>query len=347
MKAAVLTGIKQIEIVDVPEPAPPSDLEVLLQVNMVGVCGSDVHYFTEGKIGTQNVTFPYRIGHEFSGTVLETGRAVTSLNPGDRVAVDPAVACGACDQCLAGRENTCRNINFLGCPDELAGCLCERIVMPESCCILLPQELSLGEGALVEPLSVGMYAVEHLSGIKPGQAVGILGCGPIGLSVLLPLAHKIGIKKIFATDRIDSRHQVAGKHGACWTGNPDNEDVTGTILEHEPNGLDMVFDCCGKQEALDQAVEMLKPGGKLVIIGIPETPRISFAMDRIRKKELCIQNVRRQNDFVKPAIDFIAAGNDVSFMITHTFPLEKSGEAFTLVSDYGDGVIKAMVQIDI
>ena len=345
MKAAVLTGIKKIEIVDVPEPASPAEGEVLLQVNMVGVCGSDVHYYAEGRIGTQKVEYPYRIGHEFSGTIIETGSGVSNLKPGDRVAVDPAVSCGVCDQCLSGRENTCRNINFLGCPEELDGCLCERILMPASCCVLLPPELSLGDGALVEPLSVGLYAVRHLSGIKPGQTAGILGCGPIGLSVLLPLVTIAGVERVFTTDKIDSRHLLAAKHGACWTGNPEKEDVTGEILAREPNGLDLVFECCGQQDAIDQAVEMLTPGGKLVIIGIPDVPRISFAMDRIRKKELCIQNVRRQNGYVQPAIDFITAGNPVDFMITHTFSLEESGEAFSLVADYGDGVVKAMVEV--
>lgn len=345
MKAAVLTGIKKIAIIEVPEPAPVAEDEVLLQVEMVGVCGSDVHYYAEGRIGTQHVSYPYRIGHEFSGTVLKAGKAVTTLRPGDRVAVDPAVSCGECDQCLAGRENTCRNIQFLGCPDELDGCLCERIVMPASCCIPLAPEMTLEQGALVEPLSVGMYAVEHLSGIKPDQTIGILGCGPIGLSVLVALVTKPGTGRIFATDRIDSRHQLAAGHGACWTGNPEREDIVKSILGQKPNGLDVIFECCGKQEAIDQAVEMLKPGGRLLLIGIPENPRISFAMDRSRKKELCIQNVRRQNNFVKPAIDLVAKGNGVDFMITHTFSLEKAGEAFNLVNGYRDGVVKAMIRI--
>lgn len=345
MKAAVLTGIRQIEIIEVPEPASPALSEVLLKVDMVGVCGSDVHYYAEGRIGTQAVTYPYRIGHEFSGTVLETGKDVSHLQPGDRVAVDPAVSCGKCDQCLAGRENTCRNILFLGCPEELAGCLCERILMPARCCVPITPAMTLAEGALVEPLSVGMYAVEHLSGIKPGQTAAILGCGPIGLSVFLPLVHRSGVEKVFATDRIDSRHLLSGRHGACWTGNPDSEDIVRSILRQKPDGLDMVFECCGKQEALDQAVEILKPGGKLMIIGIPEVPRVSFPMDQIRKKELCIQNVRRQNEFVQPAIDFISSGHDVRFMITHTFPLEEAGKAFELVAGYRDGVVKAMVEI--
>ena len=345
MKAAVLTGIKELQIIDVPEPAPPAEGEVLLQVNMVGVCGSDVHYYAEGRIGTQHITYPYRIGHEFSGTVLEAGTGVDNLRPGDRAAVDPAVACGTCDQCRAGRENTCRNINFLGCPGELNGCLTEKIVMPAGCCFSIPENLSLAEGALVEPLSVGLYAVNHLSGIKLGLSSAVLGCGPIGLSTLLALEAVPGRGNIYATDLIDERLHAALEHGAAWGGNPNKVDIVTALLQREPDGLDLVFDCCGKQEALDQAVEILKPGGKLVIIGIPEVARISFAMDKIRKKELSIQNVRRQNDYVQPAIDFIAGGRDAGFMVTHTFSLEDSARAFDLVDGYRDGVIKAMIQV--
>lgn len=346
MKAAVLTGIRKIELIDVDEPGKPGPSELLLQVGMVGVCGSDVHYYAEGGIGTQKVTYPYRIGHEFSGTVLEAGSAVTELKPGDRVAVDPAVSCGKCDQCLSGRQNTCRNIRFLGCPGELDGCLCERILMPASCCVPISPDMSLGEGALVEPLSVGMYAVEHLSEINPGDTAAILGCGPIGLSVLMSLAGRNHEGRIFATDRIDARHRIAREHGAEWSGNPDSDNVVEAILGEEPNGLDLVFECCGQQEAIDQAVKILKPGGKLLIIGIPETPRISLVMDLIRKKELCIQNVRRQNGFVGPAIDLIASGLDTGFMLTHTFPLKEADRAFELVFGRRDGVIKAMVEIE-
>lgn len=345
MKAAVLTGIREIEIIEVPEPPAPDPCDVLLKVEMVGVCGSDVHYYAEGRIGTQHVTYPYRIGHEFSGTVLKKGAEVENLNPGDRVAVDPAIACGSCDQCRAGRENTCRNILFLGCPGELHGCLTEKIVMPAGCCFPIPENLSLAEGALVEPLSVGLYAVDHLSGIKPGLSSAILGCGPIGLSTLLALDAVPERGQIYAADLIDERLGAALEHGAAWGGNPDKVDIVTALLQREPDGLDLVFDCCGKQEALDQAVEILKPGGKLVIIGIPEIPRISFAMDRIRKKELCIQNVRRQNNYVQPAIDFIAGGKDAGFMVTHTFSLEDSVQAFELVDEYRDGVIKAMIKV--
>lgn len=344
MKAVVLTGIEQMELVEMPEPVIESADGVLLQVGSVGVCGSDVHYYRTGRIGSQVVEYPYRVGHEFAATVLEVGSGVTRVKPGDRVAIEPAMSCGACDQCLAGRPHTCRTLRFLGCPGQADGCLSERFVMPEACCYPIGPNTSFDEAAVAEPLSIGVYSVGQ-SVPMPGARIGILGCGPIGLSVLLP-AVAGGVEKAYVTDKIDARLDVARDAGAQWIGNPDKLDVVDAITADEPLLLDAVFECCGQQEALDQAVELLKPGGKLMLIGIPTVDRISFPIDKLRRKELCIQNVRRQNECVQPALDMIESGAvDVSFMITHRFPLERCKEAFDLVAAYGDGVVKAMVQV--
>jgi L-iditol 2-dehydrogenase len=300
-----------------------------------------VHYYATGRIGSQVVRYPYRVGHEFSATVMETGGAVRNLKPGMLVAVDPAMPCGRCDQCRAGRAHTCRHIRFLGCPGQAQGCLCERVVMPSHCCFPVGNALSPESAALCEPLSIGMYAV-NLSVPMAGAKIGVLGCGPIGLSVMLPAIAQGAA--VFATDRIDARLDVARRAGARWTGNPDRRDIVAAILAEEPLQLDAVFECCGKQEAIDQAVKLIKPGGKLMFVGIPEADRISFQMDLMRRHELCIQNVRRQNGFVQPTIDALAAGRlKPEFMVTHRFSLEEAGEAFDTVSEYADGVIKAMV----
>jgi L-iditol 2-dehydrogenase len=313
-------------------------------VGSVGVCGSDVHYYLTGHIGTQVVEYPYRVGHEFAATVEDVGAAVTRLKPGDRVAVDPAMWCNACDQCEAGRYHTCRNLRFLGCPGQAEGCLSEFIAMPESSCFPIAAETSLDEAAMVEPLSIGVYAVQQ-SGPMQGSKIGILGCGPIGLSVLLP-ARVGSAGTIYVTDKIEERLAVARKAGATWTGNPDKQDVVKDISAADPMLLDVVFECCGEQDALDQAVELLKPGGKLMLIGIPTVDRISFVIDKLRRKEICIQNVRRQNECMQDAIDLVQdAETDVGFMITHRFPFEEAKQAFDLVAEYGDGVVKAMVHV--
>jgi len=344
MKTVVLRGIRGMELRDAEMPKIQAKTDVLLKVGVVGVCGSDVHYYTTGRIGSQIVKYPFRVGHEFAATVHETGSLVTMIRPGDRVAVDPAMSCGECDQCRSGRRHTCRRLRFLGCPGQAEGCLAEYVVMPEACCFPLGRSMSLEQGALAEPLSIGLYAT-RLAGVLPAWKIAVLGTGPIGLSVIL-CAKALGVEKIYATDRIQARLDAARRAGAIWTGNPEKEDVRGAIADAEPLLLDAVFECCGQQEALDQAVELLKPGGRLAIVGIPETDRVSFSIDLLRRKEISIQNVRRQNECFQEAINLIESGKvKPDFMVTHRFRLEHAKEAFDLVASYGDGVVKAMIKV--
>lgn len=342
MKAIALTGIRKMELIDLPLPHIKNPSDVLLKVNVVGVCGSDVHYYVSGKIGSQVVKYPYLVGHEFAGTVIKKGRAAKHIHVGSRVAVEPAMSCGKCDQCRSGRRHTCRKLRFLGCPGQADGCLCEYIVMPAECCYPLKKRSSLEQGALAEPLSIGLYAVQ-LAKLKKNASIAVLGAGPIGLSVLLS-ARAHGIKKIYVTDKIEPRLSAAKKAGAVWAGDPDKGDVVKGILNSEPLQLDAVFECCGQQSALDQAVKLLKPGGKLMLVGIPTVDRISFPIDDLRRREICIQNVRRQNECMQPALDLIESGKiDTDFMITHRYRLEESKKAFDLVAGYRDGVIKALI----
>lgn len=342
MKAAVLTGIRKIEVRDVPEPSIRSETDVLLRVEAVGICGSDLQYYSAGRIGGDVVRFPFIIGHECVAVVEKTGRSCGMLEPGDWVVVDPAVSCGSCDQCRAGRPNTCRSLRFLGCPGQMEGSLSEFIVMPEAQCFLLDERIDKDLAILAEPLSIGIYSVNLMS--SAASSIAILGAGPIGLCVGLAAGEK-EIKKIYMTDKIDTRLEASRHAGSTWTGNPDRKDIVKRILEAEPHGLDAVFECCGDQEALDQAVELLKPGGELMIVGIPETDRVSFDAHRIRRKEIAIKNVRRQKGSIPPAIDLIARkGPALDFMVTHSFPLEEAQRAFDLVEHYGDGVIKAVIR---
>jgi L-iditol 2-dehydrogenase len=346
MKSMLLTGIREMEMRDVPDPMMVHEDDVLIRMKSIGVCGSDVHYYTTGRIGSQVVTYPFAVGHETAGVVEKVGKKVTRVKPGDKIALDPAVTCGTCDQCLAGREHTCRNLTFLGCPGQADGSLSEFMVMPERCCFPVPDHMSLDQAALSEPLSVGIYAT-RLSGLPAtGTDIGILGCGPIGTSVLLA-SRVMGARKFYVTDRLDYRLERAKKAGATWTGNPDKEDIVKSISGLEPLSLDIVFECCGQQEAMEQAIALLKPGGKIVLVGIPEFDYWSIPADQIRRKEIDIQPVRRQNQCVQPALDMIAEGKvDVNQMITHHFPFDQTQKAFDLVDQYADGVMKAMITFD-
>ncbi len=343
MRAMVLAGIGKIEVVDRPAPALRQPADVLLKVTRAGICGSDLHYFTQGRIGNQIVNFPFCIGHECSAIVADVGERVTRFKPGDSVVVDPSVSCGTCDQCRLGHFHTCRKVQFLGCPGQLEGCLCDFIVMPEDCCYR-SEGLTADQAALVEPLSIGYYAV-RLSGDLKGRKIGILGSGPIGLSVLLA-ARVAGASAIYVTDRLDYRLESARQQGAAWTGNPDRTDIVRDIIQREPKELDVVFECCGQQAALNQAADLCKPMGRLVVVGIPETDQISFAVHDARRKGLSIINVRRQNECVDPVIGLICEGSiKPDFMITHRFGLEQAAGAFELLAGYRDGVIKAMVDV--
>ena len=341
MKAAELTNIGEICLSDRPVPKIKNPRDVRIRIQAVGICGSDVHYYSSGRIGDQIVEYPWVVGHETAGIVDETGPEVSILKKGDRIAVDPSVPCGTCDQCAAGRYHTCRDQVFLGCPGQIEGCLAEYIVMPEFSCYPLPDTLSFEDAVLTEPLSIGMYAV-RLSGIHSGQTAAIFGAGPIGLSVLLAALTK-GIHVRYCVDPLRYRAAAAGDRGASWTGGPGAMDK---LITGELQDVDIAFECCGEQEALDQALEVCKPGGALMIVGIPEFERYSFDAHTARRKELAFRNVRRQNNCVRPAIDAVADGSiRPGFMATHHFSLDEVQYAFDLVRDYKDGVIKTIIHM--
>jgi len=343
MKAMVLTGIRQMEMREVTDPAIVLDTDVLIKMDRVGVCGSDIHYYATGKIGSQVVQYPFPVGHEAAGTVLEVGKGVTRVKPGDQIAVEPAMPCWECDQCRAGRPHTCRKMRFLGCPGQADGCLSELLVMPETSCFPLHNGMILDDGALSEPLAIGVYAVRQ-SIPMAGASVGILGFGPIGMSVFLP-AQAQGAKSISVTDKIPERLAMARQLGADYTGNPDHDDVVAGAKAVEPQSLDVVVECCGQQDAVDNAIDMLKPGGKLMIIGIPEFDRWSFPVDECRHKEITITNVRRQNHALESTLEMMRDKVfDAGKMVTHRYDFEDTKAAFDLVDNYADGVMKAMIE---
>jgi L-iditol 2-dehydrogenase len=342
MKAMMLTGIREMEMREIPEPKIKNPGDVKIKMSVLGICGSDIHYFTQGQIGSQKVEYPFTVGHEGAGVVTEVGKSVTRVKPGDKIAIEPSMPCWECDQCLAGRYHTCRKLRFLGCPGQAEGCLMEYIVMPEESCFPLKGQLTADHGSISEPLAIGVYAVKKSGGVN-GLNIGILGYGPIGMSVMLA-AKAQGVESIYVTDKIDSRLSIAIKEGVSFTGNPLKSDVVSDVQKKTNLGLDIVFECCGQQEALDQAVDMLKPGGKLIVVGIPEFERWSMSVETTRRREISLHFIRRQVDCVESALEMMENGKiNVSNMVTHRFPFSKSKEAFNLVASYRDGVMKAMI----
>ncbi len=345
MKTWVLTGLRTMALREAPTPALARDTDVLLRMAAVGVCGSDIHYYTAGRIGAQVVRYPFAVGHEGAAVVERVGPAVRRVRPGDRVAIEPAVSCGACDQCRRGRPHTCRRLVFLGCPGQAEGCLSELLAMPETACVPLADGISLEQAALSEPLAIGLYAARRALPLK-GAAIAILGAGPIGLSVLLG-ARLHGAARIYVTDPIAPRRRVAVGAGADWAGDPDGEDIVASIVRQEPMLLDAVFECCGRQSAIDQAVALLRPGGRLMLVGIPETERVAVVSDQARRKELDLRHVRRQCECLAPTLALLERGRlQPEFMVTHRFPFAETPAAFHLVAGYRDGVVKAMIRFE-
>ena len=345
MRAAYLTSPGRFELRSVPDPELERPTDVRLSLSAVGVCGSDLHYYRTGRIGNQVLSSPWIMGHECTAVVESVGPDVRGLAPGDRVAVDPLIACGRCDQCRSGRANTCRQQRFLGCPNQQHGCMCDLLVMPAECCFKVPPQLSEGAAVMVEPFAIALHA-QRLWGNPAGKVAAVLGAGPVGACVLgaLRLARASAVS---VTDRLGYRLDMARALGATSTHQTERSDVVREILAQHPRGVDAVFECSGEQQALDQAVELLAPGGSLIVVGIPEFDRVSFDINAMRRKEIDIRNVRRQNDCTQDAIDLLGSGAlELDPVVTHHFGLAESDAAYALVASYRDGVQKALIHFD-
>jgi L-iditol 2-dehydrogenase len=315
------------------QPVPKTG-EVLLRVTAVGICGSDIHWYVEGTTGDEGITQPFVLGHEFAG-VIESGKM-----EGARVAVDPQVPCGRCEYCLEGNPNLCPTHYFAGqVPQD--GALQEYMAWPKSNVFAIPDSISDEEGAMLEPLGVAIHTVD-LGKLRAGMHVGVYGCGPIGLLVI-QLARLSGAEAIIATDKLSHRLGAARELGATETLLESGGEESDRILALTKNrGLDVTFEVAGENGAVETAVETCKPGGRVVLCGIPAVNRTSFRASSARRKELTIKLVRRMKHTYPRAIQLVESGSvDVLSLITHRFPLEKYKEAFD-ISESREG-LKVMI----
>ena len=296
MKAAKLYGAKDFRIEKVNDPRPLKPGEVLVKVAVVGVCGSDLHTYEDGRIGDTVVEQPVIMGHEFSGTVVAVGADAFDgqhqpMQVGQRVAVDPALACWHCDKCEAGHPNLCRNLGFLGLsPDD--GALQDLLIVPARNCFPVPDTLSMDEAVLFEPLGVAIHAVD-LGKIKVGRSVAVLGCGPIGL-LILRLAKLAGAAPLFAFDQFDWRLDLAKQWGADQVINIKDGDPVAALKEAtNGRGVDVVFEAAWADQSVDQAMQMADLGGRVVMVGIPGDNQVNFMHSTARRKGLSIMMCRR------------------------------------------------------
>ncbi len=339
MRALLLSAPRTFEVRDITPPEQPQGW-VRVRMRHVGICGSDIHYYATGRIGDQVVRYPFVLGHEGSGEVLDgAGR----FRKGERIYIEPAIPCHRCDQCLAGRENTCRNLRFLGNPLEPPGCMCDEITLPDECIVTLPGWMSLDEAVLLEPLSISVYAVLRSRAAK-GCAGAIVGAGPIGLTVLLALSD-LQPRRILVSEPVAARREAALKLGAHAVFDPGARGAAAAVFEGSQGGADVVFECAGTQDSIDDAMQMVRPGGTLILVGIPEVDRVSYDPHLARRREVTVVNVRRQNHCVEAALALLGRRRDAAgVLITHHFVPPEANRAFELVHQKADGVIKALVE---
>jgi L-iditol 2-dehydrogenase len=333
MKVVRLHAIGQLGLHEEPIPVP-GEGEVLVRVRAVGVCGSDLHWFGEGGIGDALLEKPLVLGHEFAGEIVSGAQA------GRRVAVDPAIACGKCEFCQQGNPNFCEHLRFAGHGQE-DGALREYVAWPENFLYPLPDNLSMADGAMLEPLGVALHAV-NLGKVRPGMSVGVYGCGPIGL-LIVQLARLCGATQVIATDRLPHRLEMAcglgAEVGILESQGGEAEEV---LAETGKHGVHVAFEAAGENRAVETAIETTCSGGQVVLVGIPADDRTSFNASTARRKGLTIKLCRRMKLTYPRAIDLVAKGYvDVRSLVTATYGLEQAEQAF-LAANQRQG-IKIMI----
>lgn len=316
MKSVRLHGTGDLRIHDEPVPVA-GEGERLVHIRSVGLCGSDLHWFSEGKIGDAKLEHPLILGHEFAAETED----------GQRVAIDPAIPCGHCEFCEHGHPNLCSSMIFAG-HGKQDGALREWMAWSKKYLFPIPDSLTFADGAMLEPLGVAIHSVD-LGKIKAGMTVGVFGCGPIGL-LIIQIAKLSGAANIIATDKLVHRAEAAKACGASrvfLAG--DNSELEQIRAATKGPGVDVAFEAAGEQDAVDTSVAAVLPGGKVILAGIPDDDKTSFPASIARRKGLTIKLVRRMKHTYPRAIELVSKGLvDVRSLVTHRFPLEQASEAF-------------------
>lgn len=330
MIAARLHAVGDLRVADEPAPGDPPAGWSLLAVTSVGICGSDLHWFTDGGIGENRIEHPVVPGHEFAAV------AVTGPHAGRRVAVDPAIACRECEMCRLGHENLCPTVRFAG-HGTLDGAMQEHLLWPDHLLHPLPDDLSDDAGALLEPLGVALHAV-GLSHLRSGGDVLVVGAGPIG-ALVIQVARRLGAARVFATDPLEHRRATALRSGADAAFS-DEHGAEEVLDATKGRGVDVVVEIAGTDASITTAVVASRPGGRIALAGIPSEERSSFPAAVARRKGLTFAMVRRMNDTYPRAIAMATAGIDLDLLVTERHPLAEAAKAFRSAAERrGDKVV--------
>ncbi len=343
MRALVLEKERSLTLRDIDLPMKLGPRDVKIAVDTVGICGSDVHYYTHGRIGSFIVKSPMVLGHEAAGKVVEVGSEVKSFKPGDRVCMEPGVPDMASRASRMGLYNVDPSVTFWATP-PVHGCLTAYVIHPEAFTYKLPDNVSFAEGALVEPFAIGMQAASKAK-IAPGDVALVIGSGTIGvMTALAALAG--GCSRVIVTDFVQDKLDVVGRYSGVTTINGKTKKLGDEVAKLTGNwGADVVFEASGSPKAYDGIFDLVRPGGCLVLIGMPIDP-VAFDVVAACVKEARIETVFRYANIHARAIELIASGKvDLKPLISGTFPFEQSIEAFERAASARPGDVKLQIKM--
>ena len=343
MKVAVMNGVGQMGYTERPIPTPKDD-EVLVKLEYVGICGSDLHYYETGAIGSYVVEPPFVLGHEPGGVVVEVGKNVKHLKVGDKVALEPGKTCGQCEFCKTGRYNLCPDVIFFATP-PVDGVFQEYVAHEAGLCFKLPENVSTMEGALIEPLAVGFHAA-NLGDAHIGQTAVVFGAGCIGLVSMMALKAK-GVSRVYGVDIMAKRLQKALELGADGVINGAERDAVEAVLELTGGaGCDLIVETAGTQITTRQAIHMAKKGSTIVLVGYSKSGEMTLPMSLSLDKELTFKTVFRYRHVYPMAIDAVAAGKiNLKGIVTDIFELDDIQNAMDRSVADKANIVKAVVKI--
>jgi L-iditol 2-dehydrogenase len=342
MQAVVLHAAHDLRVEEVPVPTVGPE-DALVRVRACGICASDVHYFVHGRIGRYVVEEPMIVGHELAGDVVAIGSAVRGLAVGTRVALEPGVPCGRCSMCKVGRYNLCPDVTFYATP-PVQGAMSEYAVIRADFAHPLPDHVTYEQGALCEPISVGIHCC-NLTGVRPGDTVVILGAGPIGLTAIAA-ARQRGAGQVIVSDVFPARLEVARRLGAVAV-DVRTQDLAAVVTERTGGvGAEVVLDTAGVRAVTEAAPDLARKGGAIAVVGLPADDAITFRMLTVAHKELSIHGVFRYANTYPAAVALVASGQyPVESVVTDRYPIEDALAAFDVALNAKDRAIKVVVTL--
>lgn len=343
MRVARVMAPRVMQLEDAAMPVAKSG-EALVRITGVGICGSDLQYYTQGRIGELAFGAGHILGHEVAGVVEALGPNTLGPPPGTPVAVDPAIPCGWCRFCVAGDPNFCERLQFFGSP-PLHGALQQYLAHPSHLLLPVPATWSPAATTVLEPLGVAIHAVD-LGHVSVGDAVAVFGCGPIGL-MIARVAQLAGARCVCATEPLPHRREAATRFGASIALDPATNDVVREIKGQTGGyGVDVAFEAAGSEAATMQALQALRPGGTLVLLGYWKQDQVTLPGITAMRKGLTVRFVRRMKNTFDRAIDLVRRAQvDVASLVTHEFSLEQTAEAFVRAERRAPDVVKAVIRL--